>query len=502
MALYPTPDIVPIFNTDDYPQDFSALTRDDLTNYITNGELSTALANYVLTTSLNNTLADYVLTTTLNSTLANYTTTANLNANYMTLATTQTATGQKTFSNVSTFTRNLYIASSSQASISTSDTFTIQKDYKNSSALSNSNQIGITVSSSAYPLVNMTSNSTSSYVSTASVNSTIAWNAFDGNTATYWRTSTNYTPFYSGAASIYTENKYTLFGDYLRITLPFYITPTSFTITFPSPMPTYYPRVISMIGSKDGGLNWIRICENTNISGTTTTTIDNPQGNFYIFLFMIHQANINAGGSTGLYVPEIRINGYRFDAINTYLPNSVEIGASLQNSSSIETDYTLNVNGDARILGTCLSTGSGDVLCHRCYNSTGILANLTLNFNTIPSTQSTICQITYTVRSLSSSIISVLVDADYTGGGYGTDTIYSSIWVNDIQQLFFKSQIYTGNPSGGGGTRSATIFPILGVFKHLAGATPTYTIQVKCYKSSDDTWTINAMNVVLIESNE
>jgi hypothetical protein len=428
-------------------------------------------------------------------------TSAQLSANYVDISTTQTLTGQKTFSNIATLSRSLYIGSDSQATITTSNTFPIRKDYKNNATLSNSNQVGITVSSSAYPLVTMTSNSTSSYVSTATTNSSVAWNAFDNDTSTSWITSSNYNPNYAGSASIYTQNKGTIFGDYLRITLPFYITPTGFTITFHSPIQPYIPRVMSMVGSKDG-INWIRLCQNTNISGTVTTTIDAPQGNFYIFLFIVQQTNVSLPAFNSASIPEIKINGYRVDNINTYLPNTVEIGTSLQNSTSIETDYTLNVNGDARILGNVLSTGSGDVLCHRCYNSTGILANLTLNFNTIPSTESTIATIIYTVKSLYSSVISVLVDADYTGSGYGTDTVYSSIWVNDSQQLIAKEQVYISNASGGGGTRSATIFPILGVFKHLVGSSPTYYIQVKCYKSSDDSWAVNSMNVVLIESNE
>jgi len=511
MALYPKPDLgIPIFNDIDYPTEFENITIQDLTDYVltttlattlTNYALNSNLSSYVLTTTLNSTLSSYVTNANLTSTLANYTTTANLSANYVDITNPQAISGAKTFSNINTFTRSLYIASDSQASQLSTNSFQIRKDVKNNSSLSNSNQLGIVVSSSSYPLVNMTSNSTSSYISTASVNSSIAWNAFDGNTSTHWRTSTNYTPYYTGSASTYTENKYSILGDYLQITIPFYITPISFTITFPASMPTYYPRVISLLGSKDG-IIWTRIVENTNITGTTTSTIDDPQGNFYLFRIVIQQANTNAGGSSGLFVPEIKINGYRFDSINTYLPNSVEIGTSLQNSTSIETDYTLNVNGDTRVLGHILSTGSGDVLCHRVFNSTGILANLTLNFNTIPSTDSTICEISYTIRSLYSSVISILVDADYTGSGYGSDSIYSSIWVNNSQQLFTKSQVYIGNQAGGGGTRSATIFPILGVFKHLAGSSPTYTIQVKVYENSDDTWTINSMNAVLIESNE
>ncbi|MBS1667986.1 MAG: hypothetical protein JST58_11475 [Bacteroidetes bacterium] len=117
------------------------------------------------------------------------------------------------------------------------------------------------------------------------------------------------------------------------------------------------------------------------------------------------------------------------------------------------------------------------------YSSIGQSANTSIS-TTVPN-YSTLATYNYTPASSSSTII-VEYNTVYVGSGYGTDDWYSRITVNG-SQVSYGYQQWTG-AAYGGGTRSGTLFPVMGAYTNSSTSPITILIQA-ARGSSDDSFT-------------
>jgi hypothetical protein len=100
----------------------------------------------------------------------------------------------------------------------------------------------------------------------------------------------------------------------------------------------------------------------------------------------------------------------------------------------------------------------------------------------------TLASYNYTPASSSSTII-VEYNTPYTDNGYGADLWSSEILVNSTQ-VSYNQQNWVSNSGGGGGTRSGTLFPLMGAYTN--SGTTALPILVELQKtSSDDSFTFS-----------
>ena len=397
--------------------------------------------------------------------------------------------------------RNLYLGSSTQSTLTTATTYPVLKDIKGSSTLSNVCTLGVDTALGVYPLITLTSNTQSGYVCSAVPNNATAFRAFDNNIATSWSTNAFYNPTYDtgavGAQFTNTINAFYVYGDYCQIQLPFPVIPFSYTYTMIGT--GRYASQIALCGSRNN-LEWYLLDENqTMYTSTVTKTIVYQYGAFQYFRFIIRRGDSTQGSPYSIPIYSLNLNAYFNTATQSYFPSSVEIGRSLYDSTEIDTESLLTVNGDLRVYGRVMPTAVGSVLNCQVYSTNTSLNNLPTIGSAITNTVNAVfAEISYYTKS-SSSIITVEVDASYRSDldtASGKDELYSAVAINNVN---YASKLQQFNNSLGGGTRSSTIFPIHCAYKHVGTVNTLLDTEVRVWKVSDDNYTISYMTIKITE---
>jgi len=137
----------------------------------------------------------------------------------------------------------------------------------------------------------------------------------------------------------------------------------------------------------------------------------------------------------------------------------------------------------------------GTVLNMSMLNYTGVNQAST---TTISSTSYTVIATgTYQPVSKNSTII-FEYNSFYSINGGSADDFFSNIIVNG-SEITYNQQIFLN--SSGGGTRSGTIFPIIGAYRNTSSTSIIYGIQAK-RGTSDDNITINGDNSTWLKITE
>lgn len=126
------------------------------------------------------------------------------------------------------------------------------------------------------------------------------------------------------------------------------------------------------------------------------------------------------------------------------------------------------------------------------YSAGGIADSVTISpviiNRTTYNSWTTVATFKYTPKS-STSRLYINFDIYYLIDGFGTDSMSSLIRIDNLDTYIIKQQKFTG--TGGGGTRSGTLFPISNVFKNDVTTEKTITIQVNV-SGSDDTLNLSS----------
>jgi len=195
--------------------------------------------------------------------------------------------------------------------------------------------------------------------------------------------------------------------------------------------------------------------------------------------FTIVQANINSNVATPS-VNSLNNNGWQvyLDSTgNTTIPKNLVIAGNVSVSGTIlRTRYNIGEVIGVKILGN---------------TDVGFTSNATIN--TTSYTQ--IMSYSYTPL-ISNSYIIAEVYAAYSLTGYGSEDYYSQITVSGSEicygyQLFIASG---GGAVGGGGTRSATLTPLMGRYTNSNSSAKSIAFNMKRGATADDTVTVFADN--------
>jgi len=151
-----------------------------------------------------------------------------------------------------------------------------------------------------------------------------------------------------------------------------------------------------------------------------------------------------------------------------------------------EYDYDINTSGNITSGGHIRGASYGQILNTRFFDlANGNLTNSTTNYVDF-------ANVSYTPVS-DNSIILIEYDTSYTINGANGDEWRSSITVG-ATTITSRNQVWAN--ANGGGTRSATIFPISMIFDN--SALTNLSIKVSAARiSGDDTLTVNTDNSFL-----
>lgn len=140
-------------------------------------------------------------------------------------------------------------------------------------------------------------------------------------------------------------------------------------------------------------------------------------------------------------------------------------------------------------------TAPGTVLNMCVLNYTGANQSSSTTINS--SSYQVIATGTYQPVSSNSTVI-FEYNTTYSIAGGAADTFYSDIVVNG-SEITYGYQNF--NNSSGGGTRSGTIFPLIGSYRNTSTTPIIYGIQAK-RGSSDDSITVNGDNSTWLKITE
>ena len=141
-------------------------------------------------------------------------------------------------------------------------------------------------------------------------------------------------------------------------------------------------------------------------------------------------------------------------------------------------------------------TAPGTVLSISMLNYTGVNQASTTNINTGAFYQ-LVATGSYKPVSNNSTIIFEYTSI-YSIAGGAADDFFSNIIING-SEISYNHQIFSN--SSGGGTRSGTIFPIIGAYRNTSSSPIIYGIQAK-RGTSDDNMTINGDNSTWLKITE
>lgn len=141
-------------------------------------------------------------------------------------------------------------------------------------------------------------------------------------------------------------------------------------------------------------------------------------------------------------------------------------------------------------------TAPGTVLNMSMLNYTGVNQGSTTTINTGAFYQ-LVATGSYQPVSVNSTII-FEYNSSYSIVGGSADDFFSNIIING-SEISYNHQVFLN--SSGGGTRSGTIFPIVGAYRNTSSTPIIYGIQAK-RGSSDDNITINGDNSTWLKITE